>query len=94
MLTMIDKKVAVTLPSTTDSPSLIKKSKQFAEFFVVTPEHSKLIKPVDMATLSMVPEDDSDLSSYLKDLQSTKKPEEHSKTFWFPMFENPGRTED
>ena len=49
MSTKIDKKLAVRVTNTTDSPHLIKKHTQIAEFSVVTPEQSKHIKPVDMA---------------------------------------------
>ena len=49
--TITDKRIAVRLTSTTESPYLIKTHTQIAEFFVVTPEQSKHIKPVDMAIL-------------------------------------------
>ena len=51
MSTIIDKRIAVRVTNTTESPSLIKKHTQIAEFFVVTPEQSKHIKSVDMALL-------------------------------------------
>ena len=55
MSAIIDKKKAVRVTNTTESPYLIKKHTQIAEFSVVTPEQSKHIKPVDMAILSMIP---------------------------------------
>ena len=58
MSTIIDKRIAVRVTNTTESPYLIKKHTQIAEFSVVTPEQSKHIKPVDMAILSMIPQDD------------------------------------
>ena len=48
-----------------ESAYLKKKHTQIAEFSVVTPEQSKHIKPVDMALLSMIPQDDPDLTVYL-----------------------------
>ena len=66
MSTIIDKKTAVRVTNTTESPYFIKKHTQNAEFSVVTPEQSKHIKPVDMATLSMIPQDVPDLTAYLK----------------------------
>ena len=83
------------MTNTTESPYLIKKKHtQIAEFSVVTPEQSKHIKPVDMAILSMIPQDDSDLTAYLNELLRTSKPEQQDNTFWFPTPENPGKPED
>ena len=65
MSTIIDKRIAVRVTNTTESPNLIKKHTQSAEFSVVTPEQSKHIKPIDMAILSMIPQDDPDLTAYL-----------------------------
>ena len=49
MSTKIDRKIAVRVTNTTESPYTINKNTQIAEFSVVTPEQSKFIKPVDMA---------------------------------------------
>ena len=95
MSTIIDKRIAVRVTNTTESPYLIKKHTEIAEFSVVTPEQSKHIKPVDMAILSMIPQDDPDLIAYLNDeLLRTSKPEHQDNTFWFPTPENPGKPED
>ena len=94
MSTIIDKRKAVTVTKTTKSPYLIKKHTQIAEFSVVTPEQSKHIKPVDMAILSMIQQDDPDLTAYLNELLRTNKPEQQENTFWFPTSENPGKPED
>ena len=92
--TLIDKKTAVRITNTTESPYSIKKNTQIAKFSVVTPEQSKFIRPVDKAVFSMIPEGDPDLTTYLNELLRTNKPEQQSNTFWFPKHENPGRTED
>ena len=94
MSTLIDKSIAVRVTITTESPNLIKKHTQIADFSVVTPEQSKHIKPVDMAILSMTPQDDPDLNAYLNELLRTNKPEQQDNTFWFPTPENPGKLED
>ena len=75
MSTIIDKRIAVGVTNTTESPYLIKKHTQIAEFSVVTPEQSKHIKPVDMAILSMIPQDDPEQTAYLNELLRTSKPE-------------------
>ena len=85
---------AIRVTNTTESPYLIKKHAQIAEFSVVTPEQSKHIKPVDMAILSMIPQGDLDLIAYLNELLRTKKPEQQNNTIWFPTPENPGKPED
>ena len=94
MSTIIDKRTAVRVTNTTESPYLIKKHTQIAEFSVVAPEQSKHIKPVDMAILSMIPQDDPDLTAYLNELLRTNKPEQQNNTFWFPTPENLGKLED
>ena len=94
MSTMIDKRIAVRVTNTTESPYLNKKQTQIAEFSVVTPEQSNQIKPVYMAILSMIPQGDPDLTAYLDELLRTNKPEQQDNTFWFPTPENPGNPED
>ena len=94
MSTIIDKRIAVRVANTTESPYLVKKHTQIAEFSVVTPEQSKHIKPVDIAILSMIPQGDPDLTAYLNELLRTNKPEQQDNTFWFPTPENPGKPED
>ena len=94
MSKIIDKRIAVRVTNTTESPYHIKKHTQIAEFSVVTPEQSKHIKPVDMAILSMIPQGDPDLTAYLNEILRTNKPEQQDSTFWFPTPENPGKLED
>ena len=94
MSTIIDKRIAVRVTNTTESPYLIKKHTEIAEFSVVTPQQSKHIKPVDMAILSMIPQGDPDLTAYLNELVRTIKLEQQNNTFWFPTPENPGKPED
>ena len=93
MSTKIDRKIAVRVTNTTESPYTINKDTQIAEFSVVTPEQSKFIKPVDMAILSMIPEGGPDLITYVTELLRLNKPDQQTNTFWFPTPENPGNTE-
>ena len=92
--TITDRKIAVRVTNTTESPYTINKNTQISEFSVVTPEHSKFIKPVDMAILSMIPEGDPDLITYLTELLRKNKQDQPTNTFWFPTPENPGNTEE
>ena len=94
MSTIVDKRIAVRVTNTTESPYLIKKHTQIAHFSVVTPEQSKYIKPVDMAILSMILQGDLDLTANLNELLRTNKPEQQNDTFWLPTPENPGKLED
>ena len=89
-----DRKIAVRVNNTTESPYTSNKNTQIAEFYVVTPEQSKFIKAVDMAILSMIPEGDPDLVTYLTELLRTNKRDQQNNNFWFPTPENPGNTED
>ena len=94
MSKIIDRKIAVIVTNTTESPYTINKNTQTAEFSVLTPEQSKFFKPVDTAILSMIPEGNPDLDTYLTELLRTNKPDQQNNTFWFPTLENPGNTED
>ena len=94
MSTIIDKSIAVRVTNTTESPYLLEKHAQIANFAVVTPEQSKHIKPVDMAILSMIPQGDPDPTAYLNELLRTNKAQQQNDTFWFPTPENPGKPED
>ena len=76
MSTKIDKKIGARVTNITESPYTINKNTQIAEFSVVTPEQSKFIKLVDMAILSMIPEGDPDLITYLTELLRTIKPDQ------------------
>ena len=93
MSTITDRKIAVRVTNTTEIRHTINKNTQIAEISVVTPEQSKFIKPVDKAILSMIPEGDPDLITYLTELLRTNRPDQQTNTFWFPTPENPGNTE-
>ena len=94
MSTITDRKIALRVSNTRESPYTINKNTQIAEFSVVTPEQSKFIKPVDMAILSMIPEGDPNLITYLTELLRRNKPNQQTNTFWFSTPENPGNTEE
>ena len=60
---------------------------------VTTPEQSKDIKLVDIAILSMIPDGDTDKTTYLNELLKTNRPKQQNKTFLFPTPEKPRKTE-
>ena len=80
--------------NTTESPYLIEKNTQIAEFSVVTPEQSKHIKPVDRVILSTVLQGDPDLTGHLSELLSMNKPGKQDNTLWCRTPENPGKSQD
>ena len=92
--TIFHRKVAVRVTKTTESTYTNNKNTQIAEFSVVIPEQSKFIKPVDTAFLSMIPEGDPDLITYLTELLTTKKSDQQNNTFWVPAPKNLCNTED
>ena len=92
--TIFNRKIAVRVTNTTESLYTINKNTQVAEFSVVTPEQSKFNKPVGTAILSMIPEGDPDLVTYLTEQLKTNKADQQNNTFWFPTPKNPGNTED
>ena len=91
--TIIDKKDSSEKNLKTESPYLTNKNTQIAEFSVVTPEQSKLIRPVDTAILNMFPEGDPDLTTYLSEMLKTNQTEQQNRAFWFTAHENPGKVE-
>ena len=93
ILTIMDRKVAVRVTKTTESPYTINENTEIADFFVVTPEQYRFIKPVDTAIHRMIPEGDPDMITYLTEPLKTNKPARQNNTFWFPTPENPGNTE-
>ena len=46
-----------------------------------------------MALLSIIPQGDLDLTTYLHELLRTNTPERQSNTFWFSSLENPEKPE-
>ena len=94
MSTIIDKRIAVRVTNTAESPYLVKKHAQIAQFSVFTSEQSKHIKPVDMAILSNIPQGDLDLAPDLNEFLRMKKPEQQNNTSWFRKPEKPGEPED
>ena len=91
--TILDRKIAVRVTNTRESPYTINKNTQIAEFSVVSPEQTRLIKPVDTAILGMIPESDPDLITYLTELLKTNKLDQQNNTSWFPTPKNPGNKE-
>ena len=86
--------MAFRVTNTTESPFIIDKNTQTADFSVVTPERSKFNKSVDTAILSMIPESDTDLITYLAGLLRTNKPAQQNNSLWFSTHENPDNAED
>ena len=76
IIDIIDKKTAVRITNTTESPYFFKKTTQIPEFSVITPEQSKFIKPVDTSIPSMITEGDPDLTTYHGEKLRTNKPEQ------------------
>ena len=92
--TIFDKTKAFKVTDTTESPYLIKKHTEVAEFSIVTPEQSKHVKPVDMAILSMISQGDLHLTACINELLRTNKLEQQNNTIWFPTPEDLGKPED
>ena len=70
------------------------KNTQIAQFSLFTPKQSKFIKPVDMAIISLIPQGDPELTTYLNELLRTNKPGQQNKTFWFATIETLRKTQD
>ena len=91
--TILDKKVSIRVTNATESPLTIRKETHIAELSRVTPKKPNFIKPVNTASVSMIPGGYQDLTTYLSELFRTSRAEQQSNTFWFPSCENPVETE-
>ena len=87
MWTIFDKRVAARVMKT-ELPNLTRKDTQIAEFSIVTPEQSKYIKPVDMVIISMIPQGDPYLITYLNEFLKLNKPDQQNNTFQFRHLKN------
>ena len=76
-----NRKVTVTVTNKTQSLHTITKHTQVAEFSVVTLDQSKIIKPVDTAILSLIPEGNPNLRAYFNRLLRKLKPGQQSNSF-------------
>ena len=77
-----------------ESPYMLERDGQIAEFSLVIPEQSKFVKTLNTATLSFTPNSDPHLITYLNGLFRTNQPEQQKITFWFRTPKSPGKTED
>ena len=82
--TIFDKKVVVRVTNITKLHYSIQKNTQIADF----------VNLVDTAILSIIPEGDPDLTTYLPRLLKTNKLEKQNSIFWFQTGQNCGKNED
>ena len=83
--------MASGVTNTTELFYTIRRTTQIAKLSAVTPEQSKLIKPVDTAILSMIPKGDQYSTTYLKELLRTCTPKQKSNTSQSPALESSGK---
>ena len=93
MSTILDKRTAVRVTNTTESPYL-KKSTQTTEFSTVNTEQFKRIIPVNMANFSIIPESDPNLTTYLIEILPTNNPKTAKQHGLTRTQESPGKTEN
>ena len=84
-----DKKVAIKIANTTDFPYTIAADTKIADLQILKPEETKMIRPVDIAALNFLTEND-DVVTYINSLAQVERPENNEAKFWFPTPENPG----
>ena len=94
MSTIFDERVAVRVTDTMESPTRIKKNTQVADLSVVTPDQSKLYKPINMAIPCTILQGYPDLTAHLNEFLRTNEREQQNNTSWFLTPESPGKTKD
>ena len=85
-----DKKVPIKIANTTDLPYTMATDTKVAQLQILKPEETKLIRPVDIAALNLLTEQD-DVVTYINALMQVERPEDNEEKFWFPTPENPGK---
>ena len=88
-----DKKVAIKIANTTDFPYTIATDTKLAELQILKPEETKMIRPVDIAALKLLTEQD-DVVAYINALMQVKRPEDNEEKFWIPTPEIPGNEQE
>ena len=72
-------------------PIYHQKNTVVAEFHITTPNEAKNIKPIPIAALKILTEDDSEQAlEYVNELLKTTEKPETTQQFWFPTPDNPG----
>ena len=67
-----DKKVSIKIANTTDYPYTIATDTKVAELQILKPEETKMIRPVDIATLNLLSEHD-DVVTYTNALMQVER---------------------
>ena len=77
-----DKKVAIKIANTTDFPYTIATDTKIAELQILILEETKMIRPVDIAALNLLTEQDV-VVTYINALMQVERPEDNEEKFWF-----------
>ena len=85
--------VPIKIANTTDFPYTIATDTKVAELQILKPEETKMIRPVDIATLNLLSEHD-DVVTYINALMQVERPEDSEGKFWFPTSENPDNEQE
>ena len=88
-----DKKVTIKIANTTDFPYTVSADTKLAELQFLKPEETKIIRPVDIAALNLLADND-DIVTYINALVQVERPEDNEEQVWFPTPENSGNTEE
>ena len=75
--------------NTTDTPYTIPTHKKIAELQILKPDHTKNIRPIDVAALKVL-EDPNDTITYVNELMKADSDFSETDRFWLPTPENPG----
>ena len=88
--TVHEMKIPIRITNTSPTPFTIKKNTVEAEFHITTPNEAKNIKPISIAALKILTEDDSEQAlEYVNELLKTTEKPETTQQFWFPTPDNP-----
>ena len=84
-----NKQINIKIANLTDFPHTIKKQTKLAELQFLDPEDTKKIRPIDIASLTTLPDPDY-THMYVKELMKSSTNEQNDENLWFPTPENPG----
>ena len=92
LVTLTNGQVSVHLNNFTDSPYILKRGTQGANFTVLTPEQLNFyVKPIDpVTTWHLLQDNPENAAYYASSLFKSTKPEDFKENYWFPTPEDPG----
>ena len=91
LVTLAQGQVTIHVNNFTDQSHTIKRRSHIANFYVLTPEQMKYVKPIDpVTTWHLLQDNPENAAYYASSLIKSPKTDDNSEHYWFPTPEDPG----